>query len=119
MAKRSAAVDPDHTVAETTYGDNSSSFSFTPVAPTDLPHKLLTPLGGAMGKDWGITNYVDVDPEVTSRDYMGGNYAYDTHDGHDLATVKSERDSVHGPDDSVLGHKRNLQIIDGEQLLGH
>jgi murein DD-endopeptidase MepM/ murein hydrolase activator NlpD len=72
------------TVSPTTYGTTSWSFSFAPVTAPDLPHKFITPLGGTPYQTWGITNYVDVDPTSGIRDFMGGQYTYDGHTGHDL-----------------------------------
>jgi hypothetical protein len=78
-------VDPDQSVAETTYGDNATSFSFTPVSAPDLPHKFITPLGGTPFQTWNFVNYVDVNPlSPAFNDYNGGSYAYDGHAGHDM-----------------------------------
>jgi murein DD-endopeptidase MepM/ murein hydrolase activator NlpD len=73
------------TIDPTTYGSTSKSFNFTPVSAPDLPHKFITPLGGTPMKDWGVTEYVDVDPRSSFADYTGGSLTYDGHTGHDLA----------------------------------
>ena len=78
-------VDPDQSVAETTYADNTYTFNFTPVSAPDLPHKFITPLGGTPFQTWGIVNYVDVNPLSPGyADFMGGDYTYDGHTGHDM-----------------------------------
>ena len=78
-------VDPDQSVAETTYADNTYTFSFTPVHAPDLPNKFITPLGGTPFQTWGIVNYVDVNPQSPGyADFMGGDYTYDGHTGHDM-----------------------------------
>src|SRR5262249_4254047 len=79
-------VDPDQSVAETSYADNSKSFNFTPGSATDLPNKFVTPLGGMAFQAWGFVNYVDVNPLSPGfSDYSGGSYTYDGHTGHDMS----------------------------------
>jgi hypothetical protein len=73
------------TIDPTTYGTTSWDFSFTPVSAPDLPQKFITPLAGTPFQNWGITNYVDVNPLSGSfADYTGGPYTYDGHTGHDI-----------------------------------
>jgi murein DD-endopeptidase MepM/ murein hydrolase activator NlpD len=45
---------------------------------------FVTPIGGTPYQDWSIVNYVDLDPTSDIRDYYGGNYTYDGHDGIDF-----------------------------------
>jgi hypothetical protein len=79
-------VDPDQSVAETSYADNTRTFTFTPISAPDLPHKFITPLAGTPFQSWGFVNYVDVDPRSPNlADYAGGNYTYDGHTGHDMS----------------------------------
>lgn len=78
-------VDPAHTVAETSYSDNTLSFNFTPVQPTTLPQKLALPIGGVPFQSWSVVNYIDVNPlPGQATDYRGGGFTYDGHDGYDL-----------------------------------
>jgi murein DD-endopeptidase MepM/ murein hydrolase activator NlpD len=78
-------VDPDKTVDETTYGDNTFQFSFTPVEPATLPSRLMMPLAGTPFQNWSVVNYIDVNPiEGQFNDYRGGKFVYDGHDGYDL-----------------------------------
>ena len=78
-------VDPEHTVAETSYADNVFTFNFTPVEPTTLPQRLSLPIGGVPFHDWSVTNYIDVDPLAgEASDYEGGSFVYDGHAGYDL-----------------------------------
>jgi murein DD-endopeptidase MepM/ murein hydrolase activator NlpD len=85
-------VDPDNLIAETDESDNSLTFTVTPVAPTDLPSKFLTPMGLTPNKDWAVTNYADVDPRARfGADYRGGPYQYDGHDAIDAGPVDFAR----------------------------
>jgi hypothetical protein len=78
-------VDPAHTVAETTYADNSTTFTFAPVQPTTLPQKLALPISGVPFQSWSVVNYIDVNPlSGQANDYRGGSFVYDGHDGYDL-----------------------------------
>jgi hypothetical protein len=78
-------LDPDQSVAESTYSDNTATFNFTPVHAPDLPNKFITPLGGTPFQTWGFVNYVDVNPQSPGyADFMGGDYTYDGHRGHDM-----------------------------------
>jgi hypothetical protein len=44
------------------------------------------PIEGEEGKDWIISNYIDIDPKNNSyKDYMGGSLTYDGHGGIDFA----------------------------------
>jgi murein DD-endopeptidase MepM/ murein hydrolase activator NlpD len=77
-------LNPAQTVVETDYSDDASTFSFTPHAATDLPSKLLLPLGGGPFRDWTIVNYVDVNPLAgKSNDFSGGPDTTDGSTGHD------------------------------------
>ncbi len=81
----SVTVDPSQTVAESTYADNTFTFTFTPVSAPDLPQQFVMPLGGTPFQTWGIGNYVDVNPlSPAYTDYQGGDYAVDGHMGHDI-----------------------------------
>lgn len=85
-------IDGADAVSETNESDNQMSFSFTPVAPTTLPAKLSSPLGGAQFQDWAIGNYIDVDPRVgIAADYRGGVFQYDQHNGWDIGLPNFER----------------------------
>ncbi|HJQ25162.1 MAG TPA: C25 family cysteine peptidase, partial [Blastocatellia bacterium] len=85
-------LDADNSVAENDETNNTSSVNFTTASPTTLPNKLLFPLGGTAFKDWSIINYVDVNPTpVTFNDYLGGTFAYDSHNGHDLTLANFAR----------------------------
>jgi murein DD-endopeptidase MepM/ murein hydrolase activator NlpD len=78
-------VDPARTVAETSYNDNSLTFSFAPVQPATLPQKLALPIAGVPFQSWSIVNYVDVNPlPGPANDYRGGSFTYDGHGGYDL-----------------------------------
>jgi hypothetical protein len=78
-------VDPAQTVAETTYSDNSTTFTFSPVQETTLPQKLALPIGGVPFQSWSVVNYIDVNPLVgQANDYEGGSFVYDGHDGYDF-----------------------------------
>src|SRR4051794_5489288 len=49
---------------------------------------FIAPLAGAPYRDWGITEYVDHDPnegDSAVRDYKGGAYTYDGHTGTDIS----------------------------------
>jgi murein DD-endopeptidase MepM/ murein hydrolase activator NlpD len=77
-------VDPHNAITETDETDNSFTFQFTTVSPTDLPSKFIRPISGTLGQDWAINNYADVDPRSGSAaDYRGGPYQYDGHDAID------------------------------------
>jgi hypothetical protein len=79
-------IDGADSVSETNETDNTLSFNFAPIAATDFPSKLITPIGGVPFRTWGITNYVDVNARSGEfNDYTGGPYSYDNHDGWDLA----------------------------------
>src|SRR5207249_2646620 len=69
-------VDADNTIAETDETNNTKSFSFSPIAPTTLPQKLLNPMGGVPFHDWVFFNYVDVDPTGGVADFRGGPFTY-------------------------------------------
>jgi hypothetical protein len=78
-------VDPAHTVAESSYGDNTSSFNFAPVQPATLPQRLTLPIAGVPFQSWSVVNYIDVNPRPgQANDYRGGSFVYDGHDGYDL-----------------------------------
>ncbi len=78
-------VDPAHTVSESSYSDNSTSFTFSPVEPATLPQKLAVPIAGTPFQTWSIVNYVDVNPlPGQANDYRGGHFTYDNHDGYDF-----------------------------------
>ncbi len=78
-------VNPAHTVAETSYNDNSTTFTFSPVQETTLPQKLSLPIGGVPFQNWSVVNYIDVNPlSGVANDYRGGGFVYDGHDGYDL-----------------------------------
>jgi murein DD-endopeptidase MepM/ murein hydrolase activator NlpD len=79
-------LDADNTVAETSDTNNSlaTPLSFSPVAPTTLPQKFLNPLGGVPYHDWAFVNYYDVDTSAGIKDYQGGPFSYDGHNGHDI-----------------------------------
>ena len=86
-------IDPAHTVAETSYSDNSTSFSFSPVQPTTLPQKLILPIAGVPFQSWSVVNYIDVNPLAgVANDYRGGSFVYDGHDGYDLVLPDFARD---------------------------
>jgi murein DD-endopeptidase MepM/ murein hydrolase activator NlpD len=77
-------LDPDNNVQETDKTDNSLTFQFTTVPPTDLPSKFIRPIGYMLNKDWAINNYADVDPRPgVVTDYRGGPFTYDGHDAID------------------------------------
>jgi murein DD-endopeptidase MepM/ murein hydrolase activator NlpD len=59
----------------------TKSFSFTPV--TFAP-QFATPLAGTPNQQWAVGNYVDLDPDPGFRDYRGGTYTYNGHDGIDI-----------------------------------
>lgn len=86
----SVTVNPDHSPAESSYGDNTFSFNFTPRSARDLPQKFISPLAGVPLQNWGITNYVNVARAVGQvADFAGGNYTYylpglGGETGHDL-----------------------------------
>ncbi len=78
-------VDGNNAIAEVNESDNSTSFNFTPTAPTTLPNKFVYPIGGVPRQDWNVVNYVDVDPRGgTAIDYLGGGFIYDGHDAMDI-----------------------------------
>ena len=78
-------VNPAQTVAETSYSDNSTSFTFAPVQPTTLPQKLSLPIAGVPFQSWSVVNYIDVNPlPGVANDYRGGSFVYDGHDGYDF-----------------------------------
>jgi murein DD-endopeptidase MepM/ murein hydrolase activator NlpD len=54
-------VDSGNTVAEVNEANNSISLPITPIAPTSLPNKFITPLAGTQNVNWTLEGYVDVD----------------------------------------------------------
>lgn len=54
-------VDSGNTVAEANEANNSLSIPITPVAPTSLPNKFITPIAGAQNVNWTLEGFVDVD----------------------------------------------------------
>jgi murein DD-endopeptidase MepM/ murein hydrolase activator NlpD len=82
----SVTLDPYNQVAETTKSDNTMSMSFTAhTFQGDLNTKMVTPLAGVPGKDFAISNYVDMNPEPgILSDFRGGPYTYDNHNGDDI-----------------------------------
>ena len=79
-------LDADNSVTEIDETNNTltQAITFTPVRPTTLPEKFINPLGGVPYQDWSFINYYDVDPTSGARDFEGGPYAYDGHNGHDI-----------------------------------
>ncbi len=59
-----------------------------PVTPSSTP--LLWPVSGSEGRDWTMSNYVDLDPTGGTRDYTGatgsGAKTYDGHKGTDIVS---------------------------------
>lgn len=54
-------------------------------AASPLPEiRFAWPLGGALGRDWVVNNYVDLEPGAGLRDYRGGRRTYDRHQGTDI-----------------------------------
>jgi murein DD-endopeptidase MepM/ murein hydrolase activator NlpD len=83
-----ATVDGANQVAETNENDNTLTFTFTTVAPTDLPSKFIRPIGGTLNRDYAIGNYADVDPRSgIAADYRGGPFQYDGHDAIDAGVI--------------------------------
>ncbi len=80
----SVTLDSTNAISETNEGDNTLSFTFTPVS-LPLPTKFAAPLGGTAFVNYGFNNYVDLDPNSNSIvDYRGGDYTYDGHSGWDI-----------------------------------
>src|SRR5687767_8250728 len=74
-------LDADNDIVETTSADNGQFFSFTGV--TFAPG-FDKPMEGTQGISWLFNNYVDIDPRADiCRDYTGGTYCYDGHNGWD------------------------------------
>jgi murein DD-endopeptidase MepM/ murein hydrolase activator NlpD len=71
------------TVAEADETDNTMSFSFQSIAPTDLPQKLIWPLDGDPYSEAKITNYYDTDPTGDIGDYAGNQSTYNGHNAFD------------------------------------
>ncbi len=62
-------VDSNDGVTESNEGNNSITLSpFTPLAPTSLPNKFITPLAGTQNTDWVLGGYVDVNPKFFADD---------------------------------------------------
>ena len=106
-------VDPDQTVAETTYGDNTQSFNFTPVTPSTLPQPLSLPVAGVPFRSWSIGNYIDVNPlPGQADDYRGGAFVYDGHNGYDLTLPDFARMDAGVPVLAAAGGTIT-QVVDG------
>lgn len=91
-------VDRDNGVIEAYETDNATTFSLTPVAPSTLPSKFLTPLAGVPLHDWTFINYVDVDPQPGPyRDLTGGGWTYDGHTGYDITLTNFARQDAGVP----------------------
>ncbi len=77
-------VDPQNVLQDPILQDNSTSITFTPVAPS-LAEKFVWPLDGVPMQDSVITNYVDVafaNDQIS--DYSGRSFTYDGHRGLDI-----------------------------------
>jgi hypothetical protein len=82
-----ATLDAYDVVEETDESDNTKGLSFlTPDAPDPI---FLNPVGGVPVRDWGIGNYVDLDPGPGLLDYHGGTFTYNGHDAHDTSDSSS------------------------------
>jgi murein DD-endopeptidase MepM/ murein hydrolase activator NlpD/Ca2+-binding RTX toxin-like protein len=78
-------VDGANTIAESSESDNTRSFTFSPVSPSDLPSKFLWPMGGHPNSS-SVNNYVDVNPLADQlADFRGGPYTYDGHNAFDIS----------------------------------
>lgn len=78
-------LDKNNAIAETDESDNTGTFTFSTVAPTTLPQKLLWPLAPSQANQFGVVNYIDNDPRSgTQFDYVDGPYVYDGHNGIDI-----------------------------------
>jgi murein DD-endopeptidase MepM/ murein hydrolase activator NlpD len=80
-------LDATNNVAESNELDNVRTWSVTPVTFQSLyggDTRFITPLAGTPYQNWSIVNYVDLDPGSGVRDYAGGNYTYDGHNGIDM-----------------------------------
>jgi hypothetical protein len=62
-------VDPDQSVTESTYADNTTSFNFTPVSAPDLPQKFIYPIGGTPFQTW-------VDYSLSAPPYANGDHDF-------------------------------------------
>ena len=78
-------LDPVGNVTESDLGDNLLTREFATGAPITLPEKLAWPVAGLHNQHWAINNYLDVDPRhELRRDFGGGNFQYDGHQGIDI-----------------------------------
>ena len=86
-------IDSGDEVAETNEVNNSITLSpFTPLAPTSLPNRFVTPLAGTQNVDWVLSGYVDVNPKFFAddpvkffQDYQGNTTTTrDFHNGLDF-----------------------------------
>lgn len=85
-------IDANNTVLELIEADNSMSMNFTPLPVSGLPAKFLTPIVGLQSKDWTVVNYLDADPRAgITRDYLGGSFQYDGHNGIDFTVPNFPR----------------------------
>lgn len=73
----SFSVDAGNGVTETSESDNQVALTFTSLAPSGLPGKLVAPIGGAQGTDWSIARYPDHSPDEAASDHSGGPFSAD------------------------------------------
>ncbi len=84
-------VDGQNVISEANEANNEFVFSFTP-AITDLPERMIFPVGGEPGKDWSVVNYTDVNINAgQQQDFLGGAFQYDGHDAFDITLPNFDR----------------------------
>ncbi len=84
-------VDGQNRIAEPNESNNEFIFSFTPTQ-TDLPEKMVFPIGGDPFQDWSIVNYTDVNINGgAQQDFRGGEFQYDGHDAFDITLPNFDR----------------------------
>ncbi len=80
------SLDADNQITETDESDNARAFTFTPVTfqpAHQTSTQFVRPVAGVAYRDWTISNYVDLDATSGIRDYLGGGYSYNGHEGQD------------------------------------
>ena len=117
-------LDSADQIVENNESDNRFVINYTPNAPTTLPDKFKSPLGGRQNEDWFVTNYVDIDPRSQIRDFTGGTYSQARSRGVDIALPNAasidEGVPIHAMADGIIQNVNGVAqqgfVINGMEL---